>query len=35
VDLGVPLFACLTVEVTTYPPDDCPLCVDGAPLTIT
>lgn len=35
VDFGVPLFACLQLDLATYPPDDCPLCKEGIPLTIT
>lgn len=35
VDFGVPLFACLELDLATYPPDDCPLCKEGIPLTIT
>jgi orotate phosphoribosyltransferase len=31
-DFGVPLFACLTLEIESYPPDDCPLCRAGLPL---
>ena len=31
----LPLAACLTIEVASYPPDDCPLCEQGLPLTIT
>jgi orotate phosphoribosyltransferase len=35
VDFSVPLFSCLTVDITTYAPDDCPLCREGAPLIVT
>lgn len=35
VDFGVPLFACLTVDITTFAPDDCPLCREGVPLVAT
>ena len=35
VDFGVPLFGCLALDLPTYEPDDCPLCADGVPLTIT
>jgi orotate phosphoribosyltransferase len=35
VDFGVPLFACLKLDLPTYPADDCPLCDQGLPLTIT
>ncbi len=34
-DLGVPLFACLTLDLPSYQPDKCPLCARGEPLTIT
>ncbi len=32
VDFGVPLYACLSLEIESYPPDDCPLCRAGLPL---
>lgn len=32
VDFGVPFFACLTLAIESYPPDDCPLCRAGFPL---
>jgi orotate phosphoribosyltransferase len=32
-DLGVPFFACLTVDFPSYPPEACPLCASGVPLT--
>jgi orotate phosphoribosyltransferase len=35
VDFGVPYFACLSLDLPVYPPDDCPLCKQGLPLTIT
>lgn len=35
IDFGVPLFACLTLDIVTWSPDDCPLCRDGVPLRIT
>ncbi len=35
VDFGVPLFACLRLDIETYPPDDCPLCREGQPLKVT
>lgn len=35
VDFGVPFFACLELDLPTYPPDSCPLCEAGAPLTVT
>lgn len=34
VDFGVPTLAMLTLEVPSYPPDDCPLCRQGVPLTL-
>jgi orotate phosphoribosyltransferase len=35
IDFGVPFFACLTVAATSWAPDDCPLCPQGIPLTVT
>lgn len=35
VDFGVPLFACLTLEMTSWEPAECPLCRQRVPLTIT
>ena len=32
VDLGVPRVALKTLEVVTYPPEDCPLCRAGSPV---
>lgn len=32
-DFGVPLFSCLRTTAVTYPPDKCPLCAAGVPLT--
>lgn len=36
-DLGLPLFACMTLDIETFAPEDCPQCADAAapPLTIT
>lgn len=34
-DFGVPFFACLTLDLESYEPDDCPLCADGVPLKVT
>lgn len=34
-DCGVPFFACLTIDVASWPPAECDLCRQGAPLTIT
>jgi orotate phosphoribosyltransferase len=30
---GHAVFSCLTVSAVTYPPDECPLCAQGIPLT--
>jgi orotate phosphoribosyltransferase len=35
IDLGVPLFAALRIPAASYDPNDCPLCREGLPLTIT
>lgn len=35
VDFGVPLFACLPLDLPTYDPTACPLCDQGLPLTVT
>jgi orotate phosphoribosyltransferase len=35
VDFGAPFFACLELDLPAYPPDRCPLCREGVPLTIT
>ncbi len=35
VDFGLPLFACLTLDIPSYEPAACPLCEEGLPLTIT
>ena len=32
IDFGLPFFSCHRVEVTTYQPGECPLCVKGVPL---
>jgi orotate phosphoribosyltransferase len=34
-DFGVPFFACLTLDIESYEPAQCPLCAEGVPLTIT
>ena len=34
-DFGVPFFACLAIEIASWAPDDCRLCRDGVPLTVT
>lgn len=35
VDFGVPFFACLSLDLPTYEPIECPLCKLGVELTIT
>jgi orotate phosphoribosyltransferase len=35
VDFGVPFFACLSVDVASYTPEDCGLCKEGVPLKVT
>jgi orotate phosphoribosyltransferase len=35
VDFGTPFFACLELDLPTYPPDACPLCDAGVPLEVT
>jgi orotate phosphoribosyltransferase len=32
-DVGVPRVALATLEVLAYPPEDCPLCRQGSPVT--
>ena len=32
VDFGVPFYACHSMQVESYPPDECPLCRQGLPL---
>ena len=32
IDLELPFFSCHRVEVTTYKPEECPLCARGVPL---
>jgi orotate phosphoribosyltransferase len=34
-EFGVPFYACHNMAIESYPPDDCPLCRQGVPLTIT
>ena len=34
VDFGVPSYSMLELTVPSYPPEDCPLCRAGAPLTL-
>ena len=35
VAFDVPFFACHSMSIESYPPDDCPLCRENLPLTIT
>lgn len=35
VDFGVPFFACLSVQVASWAPNECELCRQGVPLVIT
>ncbi len=35
VEFGTPFFACLQLDLPTYPPDACPLCDAGVPLEVT
>ena len=35
VDFGVPLFACMPLDVVSWAPAECPLCPSGMPLTVT
>lgn len=35
VDFGVPLFACMTLDIASYAAEECPICPTGAPLTVT
>jgi orotate phosphoribosyltransferase len=35
VDFGVPFFACLSLTIESYAPEECPLCRRGLPLTVT
>ena len=35
VDFGAPFFSCLTLDLPTYDPGNCPLCADGLPLKVT
>lgn len=32
VELGVPLYSALSMEVVSYPPEECPICKDRVPL---
>lgn len=35
VDFGVPFFACMSISVASWAPEDCQLCKQGVPLKIT
>ncbi len=35
VDFGVPFFACISLEIASWAPEECPLCKTGVPLVIT
>jgi orotate phosphoribosyltransferase len=35
VDFGVPFYACVTLDITSWAPAECPLCKQGVALTIT
>ena len=35
VDFGVPFFACISLEVVSWAPEECPLCKEGVELKIT
>ena len=35
IDFGVPFFACLTLSIASWPPEECPLCHEGAELIVT
>lgn len=35
VDLGLPFFACTTLDIPSYAEEDCPLCADGDKPTVT
>jgi orotate phosphoribosyltransferase len=35
VDFGVPFFACLTVDIAAWQPEECELCRKGVPLVVT
>ena len=35
VDFGVPFFACMSLDIASYDPADCPKCREGIALTIT
>jgi orotate phosphoribosyltransferase len=31
-DFGLPFFACMSLDVASYAPDECPLCRAGVPI---
>ena len=35
VDFGVPFYACITLDIVSWEPAECPLCAQGVPLTVT
>lgn len=35
IDFGVPFFACLTLDLPSYEPAECPLCAKGVPIQLT
>jgi len=35
ISFDLPFFACLTLDIPSYAPEDCPLCARGLPLTAT
>ncbi len=35
IDFGVPFFACLPVTISSYAPEECPICKTGVPLVVT
>ena len=34
-DFGLPFYGCLTLDIETHAPEQCPLCQQQVPLTIT
>lgn len=35
VDFGVPFYACISLDIASYDPRECPLCARGEPLIVT
>lgn len=35
VDFGVPFYACITLDIASWPPEECQLCRDGVQLVVT